>query len=89
MRAWFGIALQRARREGLIHRGTSLSLIGAHPNDVEAAKKNGVQSIAVATGVVPAEELAACTPDLLLPGLRSLRLPIALVLKLMVAQVLH
>lgn len=68
------IALQHARREKLIHRGTSVSLIGDHPNDVEAAKKNGVQSIAVATGVVPAVELAACTPDLLLQDLRSIRL---------------
>ncbi len=69
------IALQHARRERLIHRGTRVSLVGDHPNDVEAAKKNGVQSIAVATGVVPAEELAACTPDLLLQDLRSLKLP--------------
>ena len=68
------IALQHARREGLIHRGTRVSLIGDHPNDVQAAKKNGVQSIAVATGMVPAEELAACTPDLLLQDLRSLKL---------------
>jgi len=69
------IALQHARRENLIHRGTRVSLIGDHPNDVEAAKKNGVQSIAVATGLVPAEELAAHTPDLLLEDLRYLRLP--------------
>lgn len=68
------IALRHARHEKLIHRGTSISLIGDHPNDVEAAKKNGVQSIAVATGVVPADELAACTPDLLLLDLRFIKL---------------
>ncbi len=68
------IALQHARREKLIHRGTCVSLIGDHPNDVQAAKQNGVRSIAVATGVAPAEELAACTPDLLLQDLRSVKL---------------
>ena len=46
----------------------------AHPNDVEAARKNGIRSIAVATGVVAAEDLATCAPDLLLSDLRSLRL---------------
>ena len=70
------LALQQARRQGLIHRGSRVSLIGDHPNDVEAAKKNGVQSIAVATGVVSAAELAACTPDLLLQDLRSLNIPL-------------
>jgi phosphoglycolate phosphatase-like HAD superfamily hydrolase len=68
------IALRHARKEGWIHRETRISLIGDHPNDVDAARKNGIQSIAVATGVVPAEELTLCSPDLLLPDLRSLRL---------------
>ncbi len=70
------LALQQARRQGLMHRGTRVSLIGDHPNDVEAAKKNGVQSIAVATGVVSAQELSACTPDVLLEDLRALNLPL-------------
>jgi phosphoglycolate phosphatase-like HAD superfamily hydrolase len=68
------IALRHARGQGLIHRRTKISLIGDHPNDIDAAKKNGVQSIAVATGVVPANDLAMCAPDLLLPDLRSIRL---------------
>jgi phosphoglycolate phosphatase-like HAD superfamily hydrolase len=68
------IALQHARKEGWIMTSTKITLIGDHPNDVEAAKKNGIQSIAVATGVVAAEELATCAPDLLLSDLRSLRL---------------
>jgi phosphoglycolate phosphatase len=68
------IALQHARKEGWITRTTKITLIGDHPNDVEAARKNGIQSIAVATGVVAAEELASHAPDLLLSDLRSLRL---------------
>jgi phosphoglycolate phosphatase len=68
------IALQHARKEGWITGTTKITLIGDHPNDVEAARKNGIRSIAVATGVVAAEELATCAPDLLLSDLRSLRL---------------
>jgi phosphoglycolate phosphatase len=68
------IALQYARRQGLIHRESKISLVGDHHNDIAAARRNGIQSIAVATGVVPSEDLAACAPDLLLPDLRSLRL---------------
>jgi phosphoglycolate phosphatase-like HAD superfamily hydrolase len=68
------IALQHARKEGWISRTTKITLIGDHPNDVEAARKNGIRSIAVATGVVAAEELATCAPDVLLSDLRSLRL---------------
>jgi phosphoglycolate phosphatase-like HAD superfamily hydrolase len=41
---------------------------------VEAAKLNGIRSIAVATGLCPAQELSSCCPDLLLPDLRALRL---------------
>lgn len=72
------IALQHARKEGWISRTTKITLIGDHPNDVEAARKNGIRSIAVATGVVAAEELATCAPDLLLSDLRSLRLTMLL-----------
>jgi phosphoglycolate phosphatase len=68
------IALQHARKEGWITTATKITLIGDHPNDVEAARKNGIRSIAVATGVVAGEELATCAPDLLLSDLRSLRL---------------
>jgi phosphoglycolate phosphatase len=72
------IAVQHARREGWIGRSTQVSLIGDHPNDVEAAKKNGVRSIAVATGIASAEELSRSNPDLLLTDLRDLRLPMLL-----------
>jgi phosphoglycolate phosphatase-like HAD superfamily hydrolase len=46
-----------------------ISLVGDHPNDVAAAKVNGFRSIAVATGLSSAAELAAVSPDLLLEDL--------------------
>lgn len=67
------IALRHARRGGWLGRDTRVSLVGDHPNDICAAKLNGVRSIAVATGVVPRNTLAAHRPDVLLPDLRCLR----------------
>lgn len=72
------LAIQRARRERWIARDSSISLIGDHPNDVLAAKANGIRSVAVATGVVPAEELAAHSPDILVADLRALRVEMLL-----------
>jgi phosphoglycolate phosphatase-like HAD superfamily hydrolase len=66
------IAVRRARQEGWIDAKSPIALIGDHPNDVKAAKANGVRSIAVATGVVGAKELAGHSPDVLVPDLRSL-----------------
>ena len=68
------IAVREARREGWIERGSPITLVGDHENDILAAKANGIRSIAVATGISTAEELALIAPDLLLPDLRSLRL---------------
>ena len=68
------IAIRRARREGWIDSASPISLIGDHPNDIQAARANRVRSIAVATGVVGAEELASHSPDILVPDLRSLAL---------------
>ena len=42
-------------------------LIGDTPLDVQAAKANGLKAVAVATGWVSAEELAAAGADLVLP----------------------
>jgi phosphoglycolate phosphatase len=67
------IALRHARRGGWLGRDTRVSLVGDHPNDIRAAKLNGIRSIAVATGVVPRAELVAHRPDVLLPDLRCLR----------------
>ena len=66
------IAIREARRQGWIDRHSRISLIGDHPNDILAAKANGVRSIAVATGLSAAVELAACSPDILLEDLRGL-----------------
>jgi phosphoglycolate phosphatase len=66
------IAVRQAREEGWIGKGSPIALIGDHPNDIIAAKANGVRSIAVATGVVGAEELSEHSPDVLVPDLRSL-----------------
>jgi phosphoglycolate phosphatase len=66
------IAVRQARKEGWIDAKSRISLIGDHPNDIYAAKANRVRSIAVATGVVGAEELAGHSPDVLVPDLRSL-----------------
>ena len=68
------IAVRRARREGWISRKGSVALIGDHPNDVRAAKANGVRSVAVATGLISMDELRTHSPDVLLPDLRSLSL---------------
>ncbi|HET8546926.1 MAG TPA: HAD family hydrolase [Bryobacteraceae bacterium] len=65
-------AASQARREGWIGRGAPVSLVGDHPNDILAARANCIRSIAVATGVVPAAELAAHHPDLLLEDLHKL-----------------
>jgi phosphoglycolate phosphatase len=68
------IAIRQARREKWIKRDSSISLIGDHPNDVRAARANGIQAIAVATGLVSIDELRSHSPDVLLPDLRSLTL---------------
>jgi phosphoglycolate phosphatase len=66
------IAIKEARRQGWIDRSSPIALIGDHPNDIRAARANRVRSIAVATGVVGAAELATHSPDVLVPDLRSL-----------------
>ena len=72
------LAVRHARRQGWIDRSSTVALIGDHPNDIRAARANRVRSIAVATGVVPAEELAEHAPDILVPDLRSLSLEMLL-----------
>jgi phosphoglycolate phosphatase len=72
------LAIRHARREGWIGRESRISLIGDHPNDVNAARANNVRSIAVATGLATMEELAAHSPDFALPDLRALKLEMLL-----------
>jgi phosphoglycolate phosphatase len=69
------IAWQRARKAGFIEANARTSLIGDHMNDIEAAKANGFQAVAVASGLTPAEELAAAKPDILVSSLTQLPVP--------------
>jgi phosphoglycolate phosphatase len=66
------VAAQRAKKEGLITADCRITLIGDHINDVAAARANGFQSVAVATGVTGWEELQASKPDYLVRDLREL-----------------
>jgi phosphoglycolate phosphatase len=68
------LAIERARSEGLIGDDTPISLIGDAPQDIMAARENGIRSIAVRTGITPPGDLEACGPDLLLADLTELDL---------------
>jgi phosphoglycolate phosphatase len=72
------IAIRQARREGWINGASPIALIGDHPNDIQAARANRVRSIAVATGVVGADELARHSPDVLVQDLRALSMEMLL-----------
>jgi phosphoglycolate phosphatase len=63
------LAIERAESEGLIDGNGSIWLIGDAPQDVQAARENGIRSIAVRTGITDPQELAACSPDVLLDDL--------------------
>jgi len=63
------LAIERARREGLITADSRMALIGDAPQDVRAAQENRIWSIAVRTGITPTGDLEACSPDLLLEDL--------------------
>ncbi len=66
------IAIRQARLRGWIQKGTRVSLIGDTPNDVKAARANGVVAVAVATGLCTQDELAMESPDMLVEDLTSL-----------------
>ena len=70
------LAIERARREGLIGDGESISLVGDAPQDVMAARENGIRSIAVRTGISSAGELECLAPDVLIDDLNGLDLRI-------------
>ncbi len=70
------LAIERARREGLIADGDSISLVGDAPQDVIAARENGIRSITVRTGVSSAHELEELYPDVLIDDLTCLDLTI-------------
>jgi len=68
------IAVNRARRQKWITHQSPIALIGDHPNDIRAARANGVRSIAVATGLIGAAELEKHSPDVLVEDLRALKM---------------
>jgi phosphoglycolate phosphatase len=68
------IAIRHARKERWIARNSAVTLIGDHPNDVRAARANGIRVVAVGTGVVSLDELHTHSPHICVPDLRSLKL---------------
>ncbi len=68
-----GLALAEARRRW-VDEPVTATLIGGHPNDIAAARANGLRCVAVGTGVVPLDELAQHRPDVLVQDLRELKL---------------
>ena len=68
------LAIREARRQGWIGRGAVVSLIGDAPQDIEAARANGIRAISVKTGISSVGELEKLRPDELLRDLREFRL---------------
>ncbi len=68
------LALIAARRAAKLNGGrpARISLVGDHANDVLAAKANGFRAIAVSSGLMPFEELAALSPDIVVRSLQEL-----------------
>lgn len=73
-----GLAISEARRRGWLGDGGRISLIGDAGADIEAARRNGIQSIAVLTGITPRAEIDELRPDVTLRDLRSLKLEMVL-----------
>lgn len=67
------IAARRARRAAS-QQAKQISLIGDHTNDILAARANAFQAVAVATGVMPFEELQTHGPDILVRDLTELNI---------------
>lgn len=65
------LAAERARQR-YATADCVISLIGDHRNDIEAAKANGIRSVAVASGPMPAHELRTFAPDIFLESLADL-----------------
>jgi len=62
-----------ARSQAWIARGVPISLVGDAPADIEAARRNQIRSISVATGLTPPTSCST-RADILLRDLRLLRL---------------
>ncbi len=64
-------AVREARREGWVRRGSVITMVGDHPNDILAAREAGVRCLAVGTGIVALQDLALHRPDRLAADLRE------------------
>jgi phosphoglycolate phosphatase len=65
-------AVERARSARLAMEDCRVSHIGDHRNDIEAAKANGFQAVAVASGVMSCDDLRLFQPDILIESLAQL-----------------
>jgi phosphoglycolate phosphatase-like HAD superfamily hydrolase len=70
------LAVLKAKKKHLAAASCSVTLIGDHANDIAAAQANGFRSVAVATGLMDADQLSSFKPDVLLNNLESATLDI-------------
>ena len=66
-----------AQARGLRSEEAALCVVGDTPNDIQAARANGLKVIAVSTGIYSYEKLSAEQPDMLLRSLTQLELAAA------------
>ncbi len=76
---WRGDMIAGAAKKArdLAGAAATICVVGDTPSDVRAARENGLDVIAVATGIFTAEELRAAKPDLLVGSLEELLPPAA------------
>jgi phosphoglycolate phosphatase len=67
-------AIRRAKQQGWATMDASIALIGDSPNDIAAARANGIRSVAVATGIDTLDELRGHAPGVLVETLYHLAL---------------
>lgn len=72
------IARERARALGHEFAFDRVTIIGDTPLDIDCARGCGALAVAVATGQHPADELAACAPDLLFGDFSDVERAVAL-----------
>ena len=65
----------RDRAHAVAGKHASICVVGDTPADVDAARANGLDVIAVATGIYSFEQLATAGPDLCVHSLAELALP--------------
>jgi phosphoglycolate phosphatase len=66
-------AIRMARRRGLVDARTRVWLVGDAPQDVLAARANGIGCVAVHTGISDGRDLGKLRPDLLVRDLTRLK----------------